>query len=804
MSVFKNTVRAFLGIMLCIRAVVALEKTEDERLNGANVCFDIRKSNNMLTFIGKESGKDTFKFDVRESDFDTFTEFSSGNFEIERLRGAISWKYRSDEGFFQVMVNANGDMTLGDSPQNYSEFDRCKTYAFRTSGILENHGDRAFYSLVTSANAFHNYGTIQAYEAHFYNNYLFNSGIMRLGEKPIAVGDLKKDGPVVTAKPRFKMKMIENHGQFISEGGLSVKDGLTYRELGESVMENLRMSGGDIEVFKGRMDVKGTLYGEVGRLVVMTDSGIAYFNRFENLPGDLACSNKGNLYIPDGERPRMESLELAREKERRNRLGDAAYKRYLRIRNGEILSEYERQNYKSRYGRSWIEEAAKRTHIPSVVGGGAAGSIAAVGAGLVVSKLVKHSHVSVGVSTSGDVHVRAGNSRRYEEDLEEARRRFREQHRECDFSSSHTSWARPPSYTPYTPPSYTPSYYAPVYPSPEEERMKKLVRTEGMARARLYTPLSEYVPSQNRITVDPQTRIHQVFSVDPEKEKVRQRLYSGINRQLRPGLDMPRFLSGIRDQMTGTFGIPAPDVESLLRDRTVTDALYRVKRFNDYTVPSNSATEVIRSLERDAKKDRSWFDRYFRPTIEEFRERKESLMRSVDHDPVGNLVREHPWIVVKAAEHTLKRSAVSAGVTMVLRHPAFAALAIAVEGYNIYKSFTEYMEGGKDAVTRNCSSRSGPSKPPRADLEYGKGKFWEGLKTKKDDSTLVAISRKAKADVRMDSNGFFYKFDPAHKITKVHLHKYRHLGSGRYQLIEEVDPVSGARKIITDGKVEIW
>jgi hypothetical protein len=144
-----------------------------------------------------------------------------------------------------------------------------------------------------------------------------------------------------------------------------------------------------------------------------------------------------------------------------------------------------------------------------------------------------------------------------------------------------------------------------------------------------------------------------------------------------------------------------------------------VKRFNDYTVPSNSATEVIRSLERDAKKDKSWFDRYFRPTIEEFRERKESLMRTVDHDPVGNLVREHPWVVVKAAEHTLKRSVVSAGVTMVLGRISLplAVVATAIEGYNIYKSFTEYMEGGKDAVTRNCSSRSGPSRAPKQQKE---------------------------------------------------------------------------------------
>jgi hypothetical protein len=78
------------------------------------------------------------------------------------------------------------------------------------------------------------------------------------------------------------------------------------------------------------------------------------------------------------------------------------------------------------------------------------------------------------------------------------------------------------------------------------------------------------------------------------------------------------------------------------------------------------------------------------------------------------------------------------------------------------------------------------------------------LKTKAHDSKLIAISRRAKADIRMDRDGFLYKFDPAHKTAKVHLHKYRDLGSNRYQLVEEVDPVSGTGKLVTNGGIEIW
>ena len=43
----------------------------------------------------------------------------------------------------------------------------------------------------------------------------------------------------------------------------------------------------------------------------------------------------------------------------------------------------------------------------------------------------------------------------------------------------------------------------------------------------------------------------------------------------------------------------------------------------------------------------------------------------------------------------------------------------------------------------------------------------------------------------MDSNGFFYRFDPAHKTDKIHLHKYQMVGSDKYKLIEEIDPETG-------------
>jgi hypothetical protein len=180
---------------------------------------------------------------------------------------------------------------------------------------------------------------------------------------------------------------------------------------------------------------------------------------------------------------------------------------------------------------------------------------------------------------------------------------------------------------------------------------------------------------------------------------------------------------------------------------------------------------------------------------------------------------EHPLIALIPVESMFKsvqtagavalRSAASAARAI----PYVGAVVIGVEvanevckgltGEGLYENLINYAKGGKDAVGRSKSSGLG-SGPGRVTPKYGKGEYWEGLKTKSQDSRLIAISRKAKADVRMDQDGFYYKFDPAHKTAKVHLHKYRDLGSDRYKLIEEVDPANGVSKTVTDGGVEIW
>jgi hypothetical protein len=375
-----------------------------------------------------------------------------------------------------VIVNEDGDMTLMDFPRTYTGFDRRKTYAFRTDGTLENRGHHAFYGLVTSANAFHNYGTIQAYSSHFYNNYRFNSGAIKLGELPIAVADLTKDLPETTAEPSFKHHVVENYGQFISNGKYDVRGGLNYRELGESIMSDLEMSGEDISVFKGRMNVAGTLFGEVGRFAVIDGTSSVYVNRFEKVPWDVRGVNGGILYTSDEERSRLKRLELEKETDLAERLGDAIYDGYVRIKKGELLNEYERQTYKERYGNAWAEEAAIQKDREGLKGGGVVESIVAVGIGAAIGCASKHGSVSVGVGSSGRVQVRATNNAAYRDrDFEATARQYSQQRQAYEDRPRailRESMARQQREQ-----------------QQAQERMNQIVNMESRERTRIYTPV---------------------------------------------------------------------------------------------------------------------------------------------------------------------------------------------------------------------------------------------------------------------------------------------------------------------------
>jgi hypothetical protein len=85
----------------------------------------------------------------------------------------------------------------------------------------------------------------------------------------------------------------------------------------------------------------------------------------------------------------------------------------------------------------------------------------------------------------------------------------------------------------------------------------------------------------------------------------------------------------------------------------------------------------------------------------------------------------------------------------------------------------------------------------RAMPEYGKGEFWDSLKSAKDDQSLINLRQKSGGgEVRFDGK-YYYKFDQAHKTHKVHLHKYQREGKN-VRLIQEIDPENG--QIINDVK----
>ena len=93
----------------------------------------------------------------------------------------------------------------------------------------------------------------------------------------------------------------------------------------------------------------------------------------------------------------------------------------------------------------------------------------------------------------------------------------------------------------------------------------------------------------------------------------------------------------------------------------------------------------------------------------------------------------------------------------------------------------------------------------RVILEYGKGKFWDGLikdrdsaktcveNSKKVDEILGRIQRAKKqigGDIRADNEGSLYKFDKLHKTGKVHLEKIEE-HEGKFWGTGEVNPESG-------------
>ena len=121
------------------------------------------------------------------------------------------------------------------------------------------------------------------------------------------------------------------------------------------------------------------------------------------------------------------------------------------------------------------------------------------------------------------------------------------------------------------------------------------------------------------------------------------------------------------------------------------------------------------------------------------------------------------------------------------------AAGLGLEAQRLYKKADNFFKKKVNTETNKV----------RLKLEFGKSKYWDKLTTRKQSQHVNKISQRAKAEVRMDKDGFYYKFDKAHINQKIHLHKYCHIGGEKYQMSAEVNPETG---VVTPkiGKVEIW
>jgi hypothetical protein len=320
----------FLFTIILFAFSIKAEKTEAEYFNQSHVFFEVQKLEKGLELVERESGVEKFRTLIEDASFERFSEFSSNNFYVRRLEQELYWQYQSAQGeFFEILVKQTGDILLLNSPQTYTGFDRSKTYAFKTNGILENHGSQAFHFLVARAEQIHNFGTIQTHSMQLFQHYLFNSGVIKIGKTPTAVVDLRDNlAPLSAALPSYKKSIVENYGKFISECKLNIKGPLSYHEHNTSSIKDLEMQNGDIRVEKEVMAIEGTLSGNVKTLSVKKDSifyaGKIVLDSLQNLDieeggilhlkedsslfvretyshkGDISCGSSLNLHVGSG------------------------------------------------------------------------------------------------------------------------------------------------------------------------------------------------------------------------------------------------------------------------------------------------------------------------------------------------------------------------------------------------------------------------------------------------------------------------------------------------------------------------
>lgn len=285
-----------------------------DKRNGAknfaesNVFFGIQKTRNKLELVGKENGVEGFKVQMEDSYFPTFPDCTMDNFRISKRNDVLLIQYRSyDKEVFDLFVKLNGDVEFIETDRTYTGWNEHKTYFVNTSGTLENRGNQVFYSLIINANQIHNYGTISSCFIQLFQDYLFNSGVLQVGEIPTEIVDLSLTHTTnKCVSPKFKKYVVENHGTFISKGKLKINGGLNYIEYGKSNFDDLYMSNGSISIDSEKSTViAGNITGQVESLALREKSSFLAnkisFSQLKNFTigtnSSFHCQNSYNFNI---------------------------------------------------------------------------------------------------------------------------------------------------------------------------------------------------------------------------------------------------------------------------------------------------------------------------------------------------------------------------------------------------------------------------------------------------------------------------------------------------------------------------
>ena len=181
------------------------------------------------------------------------------------------------------------------------------------------------------------------------------------------------------------------------------------------------------------------------------------------------------------------------------------------------------------------------------------------------------------------------------------------------------------------------------------------------------------------------------------------------------------------------------------------------------------------------------------------------LEESIRHDMEADLVAGMVGSLLGSVTGGGAAAFVTAG-TGTIAGTSIGAEEGAIIGVTVSRSVRSAWNRFEDKKRRSSGQKTGTSRvTDRVTREYKSGKYWDGLIKDKDSAKTSGVSGKKAneiaggitrlkrlvgGEIRADSAGNFYKFDPAHQSAKVHLEKIIENKEGFWG-VAEVDPVTG-------------